>query len=472
MAESWHGGIPSDGMNVLSSDHDRGRKRLRVESPIEDPMQEWSGCDDWAMAETQRPAPTTPGRDAPKLVRRPTPPRDLWDATDYSEYEGHERTPPRSSYSFFSRARTPDHRLADLENENQALKHEVATLRRELEMKTAQASQIASQLAAEKRQLASTTQLLDTRTKEWHIAQQFLTTADSLTEADVVRMVTRLNSENFQFAGQLANDLSPDARRNTPSTVTRETAQALGTELLKVLHDSRAAADPSAVIQVAVQAVLVNACTRMISSWHSSNSFDRNIKILYETLQHDGESLIVNLYRESVTKYVFFFVQIEPSVAGKWRALTRSSLDRLNDKDLDSQLVDVMSTTLSSVLTAAGFDYPAHSTTLKRDLTLISKLTMEIKRAIAAIESCDMEVFLCPTDTPFDSKVMGKSFQEKRTITTNVAELLWTPVVFRTTEMGLRGFKRVDGRTRGTQRAWDILLQPTVVLKSDLQHLL
>ena len=458
MAESWLGGIRSDGMNMLSGYG--GRKRLRVASPIESPTQQWSGNDDRAMAETQSPAPTTPGIDPLNLVRRPTPPRGLRDVTE--EYEGYERTKPR--YSIPNRARTPDylHRVADLEKENQALRHEVAGLRRELQMETAQTTEIASQLSAEKRQLASTTQLLETRTREWHIAQQFLTTADSLTEADVVRMVTRLNSENFQFAGQIANGLSPDDRRNMSSPVTPEAAQALGTELLDLLHDSRLAADPSAVIQVAAQAVLVNACIRMISSWHSHNAFDGNIKFLYEKLRHAGESLVVILCLKSQSRNLSC-QNSEPSVAGKWRALTRSTLDRFNDKDLDSQLVDVMSAALSSVLTAAGFNYSVGSPTLTRDLTLISKLTLEIRRAIAAIESCDMEVFLWPTDTPFDSKVMGMNFQEKRTVST---------MVFRTTEMGLKGFKRVDGRTRGMQSAWDILLQPKVVLKSDLQHLL
>jgi hypothetical protein len=301
MAESRHGDTRSDGMNVVSDDG--GRERSRIASSMESPTQQWSRNDDSdraiMMAETQNPSRTTIGTDAP-------PPKGRRDAAQAFEYEGHERSKPRHSI-FSSRARTPDHRVADLENENQALMHDVARLRRELEMRTAQANQITSQLSAERRQLALTTQLLDTRTREWHIAQQFLTTADSLTESDVVRMVTRLNSENFQFAGQIANALSPDARRpvKTPTTVTAETAQVLGTELLKFLNDSRPAADPSAVIQVAVQAVLVNTCTRMISSWHSDNVFDGNIKNLYEALRHAGESLVVIFISgESVTKYI------------------------------------------------------------------------------------------------------------------------------------------------------------------------
>jgi hypothetical protein len=133
----------------------------------------------------------------------------------------------------------------------------------------------------------------------------------------------------------------------------------------------------------------------------------------------------------------------------------------------------MMFAALSNVLAAAGFDHLAHLPTLNRDLTLIAGLTLELRRAIAVIESSDMEAFLYPTDTPFDPKVMGNSFQEKQTRSnwTNLIRTT-TPKVFRTTEMGLKRLKRVDDRTKGMQRAEDILLQPTVVLGSDLQHLL
>jgi hypothetical protein len=130
--------------------------------------------------------------------------------------------------------------------------------------------------------------------------------------------------------------------------------------------------------------------------------------------------------------------------------------------------------TLSNVLAAAGFDRPALPPTSTRDLAQITGLTLELRRTIAAIESCDMEAFLYPTDTPFDSKVMGNNYREKRTRSISLTNLTrnTTPKVFRTTEMGLKRLKRVDDRTRGMQRAEDILLQPTVVLGSDLQHLL
>jgi hypothetical protein len=52
-------------------------------------------------------------------------------------------------------------------------------------------------------QLASTKQLLDDRSKELAIAQQFLTTADSLAEADVIRMVKGINEEILQTAALL-----------------------------------------------------------------------------------------------------------------------------------------------------------------------------------------------------------------------------------------------------------------------------
>jgi hypothetical protein len=103
-------------------------------------------------------------------------------------------------------------------------------------------------------------------------------------------------------------------------------------------------------------------------------------------------------------------------------------------------------------------------------LTLLARLTLDLRRAIAAIEFCDLEVFLYPTGTPFDQKMMRNAFQEKQTRSVNVTHLIWIPKVFRTTEMGLKRFKRVE--TREMQLAEDVLLQPTVVLGTDLRHLL
>jgi hypothetical protein len=130
----------------------------------------------------------------------------------------------------------------------------------------------------------------------------------------------------------------------------------------------------------------------------------------------------------------------------------------------------MISTTLSNILAAAGFDSLALPPTSKDDLALIAKWTLDLRRAIAAIESCDVEVFCYPTGTPFDPKVMGNAFQEKRTLSAIVMEMIRASKVFQTTEIGLKRLKRVE--TREMQRAEDVLLQPTVVLECDLQHLL
>jgi len=163
---------------------------------------------------------------------------------------------------------------------------------------------------------------------------------------------------------------------------------------------------------------------------------------------------------------------VELSIAGKWRALTRLSLDRLHN--LDSQLIDSrMFTILSTVLVAAGFDHAVLPSTLERDLKLIVDLTLKLRRAVVVTESCDLEAFYFPFDTPFDANVMANNFREDptRAVDINVIEGV-IPKVFLTTEMGLKRLKRADDRLRGTPRVQDILLQPKVVLGSDLEHLL
>jgi hypothetical protein len=105
-------------------------------------------------------------------------------------------------------------------------------------------------------------------------------------------MVTRLNSEIFQLAGQIANTLPSHQRahqRRKPGNITND-FRALGNDLLKFLNDSCAAADPSAAIQLGIQVVLISHCTHLISFWHRHISFDHHYKSVYWELQHTGES--------------------------------------------------------------------------------------------------------------------------------------------------------------------------------------
>jgi hypothetical protein len=145
-------------------------------------------------------------------------------------------------------------------------------------------------------QLASTKQLLDDRSKELAIAQQFLTTADSLAEADVIRMVKGINEEILQTAALLGEtgNLS-DTPRLQPEAGFEETLASrtdlptIHKTILKFLHESRRTPDPSLALQIAVQAYLASSCERIVSVWHQDNDSDAAFRAVYQSVRQTSE---------------------------------------------------------------------------------------------------------------------------------------------------------------------------------------
>jgi hypothetical protein len=145
-------------------------------------------------------------------------------------------------------------------------------------------------------QLASTKQLLDDRSKELAIAQQFLTTADSLAEADVIRMVKGINEEILQTAALLGEtgNLS-DTPRLQPEAGFEETLASrtdlptIHKTILKFLHESRRTPDPSLALQIAVQAYLASSCERIVSVWHQDNDSDAAFRAVYKSVRQTSE---------------------------------------------------------------------------------------------------------------------------------------------------------------------------------------
>jgi hypothetical protein len=141
---------------------------------------------------------------------------------------------------------------------------------------------------------ASTKQLLDDRSKELVIAQQFLTTTDSLAEADVIRMVKGINEEILQTAallgetGNLSNTprLQPEAgfEETLASQTDLPTVHKI---ILKFLHESRRTPDPSLALQIAVQAYLASSCERIVSVWHQDS--DAVFREVYQSVRQTSE---------------------------------------------------------------------------------------------------------------------------------------------------------------------------------------
>jgi hypothetical protein len=161
---------------------------------------------------------------------------------------------------------------------------------------------------------------------------------------------------------------------------------------------------------------------------------------------------------------------VAPSIAGRWRALTKSNLDKLHDqlnpKSLPVVLGKIVITHLSAVLTISGYrDLPQELTDdLNRNLFSIIQCLLELRCAIREKTLFyDLEVILHPFGTPFNPTLMEDSFGCSRQPTGD-GQILCT------TDLGLRRceVKLINDNEWETDFLEDILLKPKVALQSVL----
>ncbi|KAI0079323.1 hypothetical protein K474DRAFT_1640078 [Panus rudis PR-1116 ss-1] len=152
--------------------------------------------------------------------------------------------------------------------------------------------------------------LLAARTAELQQCQTYLSMMDEVSDGDVRRQLSRLNSEVFQTAALLAEEfkfhrsrLDPTHPKIQPSV--NRLQPLLGSDLLKllgaILHDETPLA-----IQMAVQASMVAYMTRWINRWNLPH------------VQGDVvNQCLRGIYEEIIQKEGFL-------IARRWQALTRA----------------------------------------------------------------------------------------------------------------------------------------------------
>jgi hypothetical protein len=152
------------------------------------------------------------------------------------------------------------------------------------------------ELQALQRTHAETTALLEARTKELTVAQQFLTVADSIPGADVIKLAERLNTEISQCAASLADRLPTQreapALDDSESSVTENTTFA-GWEqngVSKLMEVARQIDDPGMAVQTAIQACLVSISAQVINLWYPDGgaTMEDIFQGLYKILRRAG----------------------------------------------------------------------------------------------------------------------------------------------------------------------------------------
>jgi len=166
-----------------------------------------------------------------------------------------------------------------------------------------QHKQLESDLNRTKAEQKQTSELLSVRTVELKGAQAFLTKADQLSGADIIKLVEELNTEIMQTAATMAEELAINEKKidaegkeqesdesREASTRTEEIVGSRMTELLKVSEHHE---DPI-LIQIAFQTGMVAYAHWMISSWCFESPEDEHmLSEIYARVREAGEYLFL-----------------------------------------------------------------------------------------------------------------------------------------------------------------------------------
>ncbi|PCH36692.1 hypothetical protein WOLCODRAFT_82780 [Wolfiporia cocos MD-104 SS10] len=307
--------------------------------------------------------------------------------------------------------------------------------------------------------------LLETRSAELRVAQTYLTKADNLSDADILRMFEALNSHIYQLSAHLADNIQLDrGSLSTPQTWITEATEILdgvvGAELIQLLAKSPHSELP-VCIQFALQSRMVGFANMVISTWN------------FHDLEHN------KLYNDV---YMQLRASEDPAVSGRWRALTVTSLRALtlNETTIprlhDHLAIFITSITLLAGLTAAPVQ--AHQQIISRyggELITLVDIMLQLQRAIGEeIISSQINLVVYLSGETFNPEHMEDYNAGGRPCTPRESDARAPVVVLGTMSLGVtRIEKKAMGGNAAGQGTWVsvTLLKPKVVLNTILDEL-
>jgi hypothetical protein len=234
---------------------------------------------------------------------------------------------------------------------------------------------------------------LETRTSELKGAQAFLTTADSLSGAEVTTMVEGLNSEIFQTAAFIADSFEFEPMQAhsgaVPDTAHKKVAGWIGAKTLHLLTSTRHSEDPM-LIQIAVQSCLARYSKDIIGTWCFNMIPERFLVKVYDQMRQSEDQ----------------------AVSGRWRALTRNFCRSLLPKDtIPSSIPHVIDSLANILIVAACKEVPQHvhdkvMSMFGDRIKLVANLALQLNQALGQHTSSDLEIAYIEEDIGFDPTAM------------------------------------------------------------------
>ncbi|KAF6752165.1 hypothetical protein DFP72DRAFT_905091 [Ephemerocybe angulata] len=286
-----------------------------------------------------------------------------------------------------------ERRLATLTSQTESLQTQLSTRTFDLEHWISEASRQATKAEMLEKKLLEMNVLLEARTVELGAAQAFVTTADSVSVADVTRLVEQLNDDAFQVAADLAN----------------------------VVLDAKAIAPPD---RLGAKEMMEVAQKAVVERWGAGTA-----NRLRETVQDEDTVLFEALVQNAVVVFCSMIVrtlcltsgQAEKHMRAVWDGI-RKSTDLAVSKNWlaltakhstpKSLGVSEISADLKTLMIASS-TLSASSATLDEKLSAIAAKALKVREMVnTGVLSAQVELMLPPRRAAYDAERMEDAYEE------------------------------------------------------------
>ncbi|KAF9444308.1 hypothetical protein P691DRAFT_350392 [Macrolepiota fuliginosa MF-IS2] len=339
-------------------------------------------------------SPLQRGRDLPPEPDSATPTR---------------RARPRSQYwtktrdrvsRIFDREAPPDPALEGLENEVKRLEEVGRDIRRttqELEDDIQKTKQRLTVREERRKQ-----EELKRITNELAIAQRFLSTADSMSQAEVIRAMEALNEEIFQLTSIVADMVQVERQEFQPEERHRrfrERVSWLGPPFLDIVMAKKL--DDALAIQIGWQACLSVWCCTIIQAW----------------VAEDPESGLSKGFRDIYGGIISTHGQ---AIAGRWRSIGREVANNTLDTQTRQRLLEPLISALAALPVLLGYIFEKKAfdnisnAFSQRMGPLLDKCLMFRKMVGEGVTSVDIEPYVIASGEVYDSRQAELEYEDEK----------------------------------------------------------
>ncbi|KAF9029409.1 hypothetical protein BDZ89DRAFT_1038493 [Hymenopellis radicata] len=286
-------------------------------------------------------------------------------------------------------------KLDNYKSANRSLRQRLADLERSSQSRIAQ---FEKDVRAERALRQSDQDLLHVRTQELNDAQMYLSKADSISIEELKEMTKSLNSEIFQTAAFMADtlDFSKPSADLDEASVQRAT-QWLSRGLVDLLTDAQDPDTREILITAGIQASFVQSCVAIVGVWSVDYQVSASIASLYDQIRLSNS----------------------PSVAGRWRAMTRHQSKYVHADECKRLVAKALIDNVLLVLPLMGWSAVNPKAVLQelfgRRISDMANLVVSLDRSMGEeMISEDIKLAVVNYGDPADNNVMEDLYGTKR----------------------------------------------------------